>query len=133
MNQALLEKLQRCTLREAKNVLTLLGSGASMESESGSKASPTALLETYEVRSEHLAQFTSHHANRLKLATDEFCANLAAWDQEQSVGYARVDDSLLGSYVVWYVVDPLTPIGCLYVIGKSEVSSREWESVWNDA
>ena len=129
----LAEKLANSDLREARNVLTLIESGASIDFESDLKADPGALLETYRTRSRHLARFTSHHAQRLRKSTEEFSDNLENWEAGNSIAHARVDDSLLGSYIIWYVVDELTPVGCLYVIGKSEVSSEVWEEIWHDA
>ena len=79
-----------------------------------------------------LAGLSSHHARRLKKSTEEFCDNLKQLEEGEPIGYARVDDTLLGSYIVWYVVEKNHPLGCLYVIGKSEVSEEEWASIWNE-
>ncbi|MEM7097565.1 MAG: hypothetical protein AAF541_04835 [Pseudomonadota bacterium] len=131
-NTTLGEKLIACGLREAANVTALLEAGGSIEFDTDTLATPPALLETYRTRSEHLAQFDSHHAQRLKSSTDEFCAELTVLKDDQSVAYARIDDSLLGSYIIWFVADTQRPVGCQYVIGKSEVSDEVWEDIWHN-
>ena len=128
----LVQLIQTSDLRESQNVSNLLEGGASLTFEEGLKAERTALLETYQARVEHLAQLNSHHAVRLKRATEEFCQNLEQLEEGVSVGYAQVDDTLLGSYIVWHVVDTQNPIGCLYVIGKSELPEEDWETLWNN-
>ena len=94
------------------------------------KATAGALVETYRARQTHLASFGSHHAQRLRKATEEFCETLEKLTNSQSVSYAHVDDSLLGSYIVWYLSDGNEIVGCLYVIGKSEVPDDVWADLW---
>ena len=127
------ELIQKSDLWETSNVSNLLQSGAKLEYESGLKADRVGLLETYSTRSKHLAKLSSHHAARLKRSTDEFCENLAKLADGDQIAYARVDDTLIGSYIVWYLVNTSQPIGCLYVIGKSEVAEDVWEKLWNNS
>ena len=133
MEQELCENLKKSTLREAHNVLELVKAGASIDFETDIKSSASGLAETYQARAEHLSQFTSHHATRLKKSTEEFGQNLRNSDSEEELAYARVDDTLLGGYVIWFIADTFVPLGCLYVIGKTEVSHEIWEQIWNEA
>lgn len=123
-------QLTGCGLVEARNVLVLLAGESVLEQETQTLATAAALLESYQARCKHLEQFTSHHAKRLLRATQEFCARLANLDESCSVAYARIDDNLLGSYIVWFIPETLEPVGCLYVIGKSEVPEDAWHSLW---
>ena len=132
MSPSLISNLESSRLREAANAATILNNGAQLEQETTSKGTAEALLETYQQRVNHLSQFTSHHARRLLRATEEFCANLNALQADQSVAYARADDPLLGSYIIWYDTQALEPVGCLYVIGKSELPDEAWEGLWNN-
>ena len=113
-------------------MLNLIQSGVAIEFEPDIKADPVALKETYTARCAHLSQFNTHHAIRLRKATEEFVENLSRRETESPISHARVDDTLLGSYIIWYVVDGVEPIGCQYVIGKSEVPEETWEQIWND-
>ena len=122
--------LEKSALKEAGNALNLLRAGAQVELETESKATAGALIETYRQRQAHLADFTSHHAQRLRRATVEFCQGLELLADDQSISYARVDDSLLGSYIVWYLTTRSELVGCLYVIGKSEVPEEVWDELW---
>ena len=131
MSDQLARALKQSTLREAANIATLLEGGAELELDA-TAAVPSALLETYQTREQHLATLTTHHAQRLLRATQEFCAALSAASDEQKIGYARVDDTLLGSYIVWFDHDSFALLGCIYVIGKSEVEEQVWHSLWND-
>ncbi len=128
----LTEHLKAAELREANNVANLLDSGAELKYESDLKADSTALLETYTARAQHLGNLSSHHANRLERSTKEFCDNLANLQSGEPIAYAHVDDTLLGSYILWYIEDTQQPIGCLYVIGKTEVPDEAWEKLWHD-
>ena len=126
------EKLRDCGLAEAQNVLVLLSGEGRLEQETQTVATAAALLESYQTRCAHLEQFTSHHAGRLLRATQEFCSHLAKLDESCGVAYARVDDNLIGSYIVWFTAETFDPVGCLYVIGKSEVPEDAWHGLWFD-
>ena len=128
----LTEQIKTTTLKEAANVANLLESGAELKYESDLKADSKALLETYTARAQHLGNLSSHHANRLERSTREFCENLTNLPSGEPIAYARVDDTLLGSYILWYIEDTQQPIGCLYVIGKTEVPDEAWGQLWND-
>lgn len=132
MTQTLIKNLKQTRVREAPNVVNLIAGGANLEIEAGLQADAEALLETYKTRAEHLTAFTTHHAQRLKKSTEELRDNLAALGAATTIGHARIDDTLLGSYFVWYVIDTEQPVGCLYVIGKSEVDEATWERLWQD-
>lgn len=124
--------LDASILKEAANAAKLLRDGAPLNPESKPTATPRGLLPTYAERVEHLAGFASHHPGRLRNATEEFCRNLADLDDDEPVTYAQLDDPLLGSYVIWYVTASHEVVGCLYVIGKSEVPAEVWASIWSD-
>jgi len=128
----LTKNLRASRLVEANNVLRLLDDGASIDIEEGLQADPVGLLETYQARSKHLAQFSSRHAKRLQRTTNEFCEHLSRQADQSVIGHARIDDDLLGSYILWFLVKQEIPLGCLYVIGKSEVPDDVWETIWND-
>ena len=125
--------LEKSKLKEAGNALNQVRGGAQVELETESKATAGALIETYGERRAHLAEFTSHHAQRLRRSTVEFCEGLERLADDESISYARVDDSLLGSYIVWYLTTRSELVGCLYVIGKSEVSDDIWDELWHKA
>jgi len=124
--------LDASILKEAANAAKLLRDGAPLNPESKPTATPRGLLPTYAERAAHLAGFASPHPRRLQTATEEFCRNLADLDDDEPVTYAQLDDPLLGSYVIWYVIDSHEVIGCIYVIGKSEVPPEVWSSIWSD-
>ena len=129
--EVLTAQLEASTLREAANVTTLISAGGVIEFDTDTLATPPALLETYQARAEHLQQFASHHARRLQKSTEELCQSLTELPDEQSIAYARMDDSLLGSYIIWFIPESHQPVGCQYVIGKSEVSDDVWEDIWH--
>ncbi len=132
-NEQAMASLARSDLREANNAAQLLRDEKThFERESETLAVPTALIETYETRLEHLAKFNTHHAQRLRRATEEFCTGLQALDDEQGIAYGRLDDPLLGSYIIWYNPEGAVVVGCLYVIGKSEVTEDVWQSLWQE-
>ncbi|MFT7653346.1 MAG: hypothetical protein ACI9ON_003079 [Limisphaerales bacterium] len=122
--------LEKSKLKEAGNALNQVRAGAQVELETQSKATAGALIATYRERHVHLAGFSSHHAQRLTAATVEFCEGLELLTDDESISYARVDDSLLGSYIVWYLTTRSELVGCLYVIGKSEVADDVWDELW---
>lgn len=125
--------LNACTLVEAPNVSRLLDAGASVDLETD-LAARADLLTTYRARQTHLAQFDTHHAKRLARSTDELVGALEALpDDEQMIAHARVDDTLLGSYVVWFLPSSAEVLGALYIIGRSEVPAPVWRSIWEES
>ena len=132
-NELVLAALTASACKESTNAARLLEQGVEFEKDSDTVAVPSALLETYESRLEHLARFQTHHAERLKAATHEFCETLTGLTDEQAIAYGRLDDTLLGSYIVWYIQSDQRVVGCLYVIGKSEVEEAVWEQLWEES
>lgn len=132
LTERIVRALDTSTLKEAANAAKLLRDGAPLSTEANPTATPRGLRPTYEERAAHLAGFASHHPRRLQTATEEFCRNLADLDDDEPVTYTQLDDPLLGSYVIWYVTASHEVVGCLYVIGKSEVPPEVWSSIWSD-
>ncbi|MEM7077570.1 MAG: hypothetical protein AAF513_02975 [Pseudomonadota bacterium] len=118
-------------LIEADNVARLIETAEQIDVEE-TLASKAELLTTYRARLAHLGQFSTHHATRLQRATAEFVAALEQLDDEAMIAHARIDDPILGGYVVWFVPSNAVAIGALYVIGRSEVPAEVWQSIWED-
>lgn len=121
--------LRASSLKEAANVVRLLEDNAEVSLDEH-LASREELLENYRQRVTHLQQFQTHHAQRLQRASEEFVSALDKLPAQTMIAHARVDDPLLGGYVVWLEPTEQTIVGCLYVIGKSEVPADVWQSIW---
>ncbi len=125
------KSLCNCSLRNGVAAADAIESG-SMSIIIENPTDAENIRDIYEKRSQYLSTKTSEHARRLKEAADEFLREMNLRDIE-NVSCINVPAHDLGSFVVWIDSDRLTPIGCLYVVSKQELSESNWHDLWHEA
>jgi hypothetical protein len=87
------------------------------------------LLFTYQIRAEHLSQFTTEYAAQLKASTDELCRNLLKHKEEQCL-FHTLKGAVKHEYKLVVLKNTNVLLGCLKTVSQLNVTEQEWGQLW---